>query len=170
MFQKPQWIYKLVVASLILVSSACSLLETKKMPEVPQREKVFFAPYEDVERAVKQAMIRYPAKVDNPDAGIFETDWVKDDLRFRPAQMRDDFSDGLQYRLLVRMVKGKAKKPGVKVTVRKEIVLNRDFFANPEPQASDGIEEDVILYRVARELSVEKALKRFQEKQNKSTN
>jgi hypothetical protein len=170
MFLRPQLISRIFLASLLLTSTGCSLLETKKMPEVPQREKVFFAPYEEVERAVKQAMIRYPAKVDNPDAGIFETDWVKDDLRFKPAQMRGEFSEGVQYRLLVRMIKGKAKKPGIKVVVRKETVLNRDFFANSEPQPSDGIEEDVILYRVARELSVEKALKRFQEKQNKTTN
>jgi hypothetical protein len=56
------------------------------------------------------------------------------------------------------------------VTIRKEIVLNRDFFAQPESKPSDGMEEDIILYRVARELSIDKALKRFQEKQNKSAN
>src|SRR4051812_32879180 len=121
MFQKQQWIYKAVLALALTGLTGCSLFETRKAPEVPSREKVFFGSYEDVERAVKQAMIRYPAKIDNPDAGIFETDWVKDEIRFRPAQMRGDYSEGFQYRLIVRMVKGKAKKPGIKVTIRKEI-------------------------------------------------
>src|SRR4051812_10320743 len=123
MFQRRQLISKTLIASFAIALSSCALFESKKAPDVPFREKVFFSPYEDVERAIKQAMIRYPAKIDNPDAGIYETDWVKDDMRFKPAQMRDEYSDGYQYRLLVRMVKGKSKKPGTKVTIRKEAVL-----------------------------------------------
>ena len=176
MFLKPQLISKTHRLSLIGVValslsgslSGCALFGDKKAPNVPMREKVFNVPYEDVERAVKQAMIRYPAKVDNPDAGIYETDWVKDETRFRPAHMKSDYSEGFQYRILVRMVRGKTKGAATKVTISKQAVLNRDFFAEPEPRPSDGLEEDVILYRIGRELQIERALKKFQEKQNKA--
>jgi hypothetical protein len=170
MLPKRPLIYKsaLIICAALCVSG-CALFGEKKAPAVLKREKVFNAPYEDVERAIKQSMIKYPAKVDNPDAGIYETDWVKDVTRFRPAQMRDDFPDGFQYRLLVRMAKGRTTKSATKVIISKEAVLNRDFFAEPEPVPSDGTEEDVILYRVGRELAIERAIKKFQEKQNKSS-
>jgi hypothetical protein len=126
---------------------------------------VYFAPYEDVERAVKQAMTQYPQKIDNPDAGIYETDWIKGDARFNPPHQAPSYPDGFRYRLLVRIVKGKSEaKPAIKVIISKTGELQRDFFAAPEPIPSDGLEEMVVLYRIQRELALEKAIRRSQER------
>jgi hypothetical protein len=131
--------------------------------------RVYYAKYEEVEAALKQAMIRYPQRVDNTDAGIFETDYVKGEARFKSPQATDDFSSGYRYRVLIRMVRGRStEKPAIRVLVTKQIELARDFFANPEQQGSDGLEESVILYRIGRELSIARAITKNVERANKS--
>jgi hypothetical protein len=130
--------------------------------------KVFFAKYEDVEAALKLAMLRYPSRVDNTEAGIFETDYVKGDARFRPPHKNADYSSGYHYRILLNLVKGKTQaKNAVQVVVVKKIEVQRDFFAQPVVLPSDGLEESVILYRIGRELTIMKAIQKAQEKQNK---
>lgn len=145
----------------------CAIFGAKKPPTVLSRQRVYFAPVADIERAMKQAMVKYPQRVDDPEAGIYETDWIKGDVRFKPAHQPVTYPDGYRYRLVVRLVKGKSTaKPAVKVVVSKQIELQRDFFSEPEAVPSDGLEETLVLYRIQRELSIEKAIKRAQEKSN----
>lgn len=163
----PQTILKLALLVSIASSPGCALFGDKKSKPVLSRHRVYFAPVTDVERAMKQSMIRYPQRVDNPEAGIFETDWIKGEQRFQAAHQNVEYSDGYRYRLLVRLIKGKSTaKPAVKVIVSKNIELQRDFFSEPEPVPSDGLEETIILYRIQRELALERAIRRAQEKAN----
>jgi hypothetical protein len=130
--------------------------------------KVFFAKYEDVEAALKLAMLKYPQRVDNTEAGIFETDFVKGEARFRPPHKVAEYSSGYRYRVLIRLVKGKSEaRPAVKVVVVKQIEIASDFFVEPAVQPSDGLEESVIIYRIGRELTINKSLQKAVEKQNK---
>lgn len=130
--------------------------------------QVFFAKYDSVEAALKQAMIRYPQRVDNTEAGIFETDYVRGDSRFQPAHSDQEYSSGYRYRLLVRMVRGKAgNRNAVNVQIIKKIELARDFFSEPEPLASDGLEERAILYRINRELVIGRGIQKAIEKANR---
>ncbi len=130
-------------------------------------ERVFFASYEEVERALKQAMIKYPQRVDNTEAGIFETDYIKGEQRFKPANLKVHYSNGYIYRILLRLVRGRTDdKNAVKVVVTKQIELKRDFFADSETIASDGLEELVILYRIQREIAIDRAVRKSQEKTN----
>ncbi len=130
--------------------------------------KVFFAKYEEVESALKLAMLKYPQRVDNTEAGIFETDYVKGDLRFKAPQDSTEYSSGYRYRILMRLVRGKTEaRQAVKVVVLKQIEMAADFFADPDNKQSDGIEEEVILYRIGRELTISRALQKATEKQNK---
>lgn len=132
--------------------------------------RVYNAKYEEVEAAIKQAMIKYPQRVDNTEDGIFETDFVKGEARFRPPQMTEAFSPGYRYRILIRLVKGKATAAvqAVKVLVTKQIEIARDFFAEPQPVASDGLEENVVLYRIGREITLARALVKANEKANQA--
>ena len=59
-------------------------------------------------------------------------------------------------------------KEAVKVTVAKDVELKTDFFSDPKRLESDGLEEKVILYRIEKEISVERALQRAQKKLNKN--
>jgi hypothetical protein len=133
---------------------------------------VFAGKYEEVETALKQAMIKYPQRVDNTEAGIFETDYVKGEARFKgPHQANVIYSSGYRYRLIVRLVRGKKEgRQAVKVVVLKEAELVRDFFSPPDPQPSDGLEERVILYRVRRELEIARGLQRANQRANQKSN
>ena len=156
----------LTLTGLARCSTASSKLEAKYKVGVPV-SRVFYAKYDEVETALKQAMIRYPQRIDNSDAGIFETDYLKGEARFRPPQAEKDYSSGYKYRILIRVVRGKSDlKPGVagtKVQVLKQAELARDFFSAPEPQPSDGLEEEAILYRIGRELNIAKAIQKSSE-------
>jgi len=173
----PLWISKnrtrniLILAAIFLVGSGCQTaterLDQKLKVGVPVTQ-VFFAKYEEVEAALKLAMLKYPQRVDNTEAGIFETDFVKSDGRFKPPHKQIEYSSGYRYRVLIRLVRGKTEaKPAVKVVVLKQIEMVPDFFSQPETLPSDGLEESVILYRIGRELTINKALQRALEKQNK---
>ena len=130
--------------------------------------RVFYAKYEEVEGAIKQAMIKYPPRVDNTEEGIFETDYVKGDQRFKPPHENTEFSPGYRYRILVRLVRGKTEdKPAVKVLVTKQIEMAKDFFAEPRMLTSDGLEENVVLYRIGRELTLARAILKANEKANR---
>lgn len=130
--------------------------------------RVYNAKYEEVEGAIKQAMIRYPQRVDNTEAGIFETDIVKGESRFKSPGKSNDESAGNRYRVLIRLVRGKNdEKPAVKVIVTKQAEIARDFFAGAEPVPSDGLEETTILYRIGREIVLARAILKSTERENK---
>ena len=153
-----------VTASLLLscalsgCMTASSRIAAKNKVGVPTA-KVFYAKYDEVESALKQAMIKYPQRVDNSDAGIFETDYLKGDARFKPAHNPDiQYSNGYRYKIVIRVVKGHSERPATKVQVTKVAEVVRDFFSMPEAHTSDGLEESAILYRIAREITIARAL------------
>lgn len=130
--------------------------------------RVFYANYEDVEVALKQSMIRYPQKVDNTEAGIFETDFIRGEARFKPPHKTVTYSPGYRYRLLVRLVRGRAEeRPAIKVQITKKVEVIRDFFSDADSLKSDGLEEQVILYRIGRELQLARAISKANDKANK---
>lgn len=155
---------------LVTMTSGC-VTATEKL-EARQSDgpysRVFYANYEDVEIALKQSMIRYPQKIDNTDAGIFETDYIKGDARFRPPHKQTVFSPGYRYRILVRLVRGRTdERPAIKVQITKKPEVVRDFFSDADSMKSDGLEEQVILYRIGRELQLARAIAKANEKANK---
>ena len=156
----------LVVTMMTGCQTATSKLAAKEKVNQPLSD-IFDAKYEDVEMALKQALVLYPTRVDNTEAGIYETDFVKGAARFQaPNKSKDDFPSGFRYRILARLVRG-ANKNGhtaVKVVILKQAELARDFFATAEPLPSDGLEERVILYRIRRVLQIERAAKRAAKK------
>jgi hypothetical protein len=151
-------------------STATDKAESRLKVGEPVSES-FVATYEDVEAALKQAMIKYPQRIDNTEAGVFETDFVKGEARFKPAHETQALSNGYRYRLILRLIRGKKDdKAAVKISVTKQIQLVRDFFAEPDTVTSDGLEEHAILYRIGRELSIAKALARANSKSQPESN
>ena len=58
------------------------------------------------------------------------------------------------------------RKAATKVTLTKDVTLQSDFFSDPKFLPSDGLEEKTILYRIGREIQIERALAKAQKKQN----
>lgn len=154
---------------LLVLVSGCALF---KQPEYPTesygpKESVFYAEYDQVWRATLLALQRYPITVNNMDIGVIETDAVRGENIWSPPHKPITRRGGLAYVLSLRVIKGKVQgKSAIKVAVSKNIEIQRDFFADKEKQASDGLEEKTILYRIGRELQIDRALNRFQNQQN----
>ncbi len=128
-------------------------------------EEVFYAEPDAVDRAISQVMVKYPQKIANLEAGVLETDYIKGDARFQPPHKTVTFGSGYRYRIFIRTVKGKTNgKPAIKVQVLKKVEQQRDFFADPEDLKSDLLEEKAILYRIGREIKIDKALNRLSQK------
>lgn len=124
-------------------------------------QQEFLSSYESVWRAA-QISVRYPISLNNMDTGQLETDWIRALEGFASPDQKKSPSSGIRYKLILTLVRGKKNnRPSVRVTLRKLLERQRDFFAEPEQLVTDGLEEKVILYRMERELIIQEALKKI---------
>jgi hypothetical protein len=122
--------------------------------------KVFPYTYEEVWRAA-QLSVKYPIAVNNMDNGVLETDWVKAIDGFSSPIATKAPTAGNRYKIILNMVKGKMdSRAGVRVTIRKKIEKQSDFFSDVESLNSDGLEEEIILYRIEREIVIDDAIRK----------
>lgn len=154
--------------------SACSLfgVENEEPKDSGPQTQVFEGEYDKVWRAAQLALARYPIKINNMDAGHLETDYIKREKIWIPPYHKKPPAAGERHQIVLRMVKGISEnnKDAVKVTVTKSVEILSDFFSGARKQPSDGMEERTILYRIDRELKVERALLKANDKdQKKST-
>ena len=164
-------IFNFILALCFLSASACALFEERGGPATyyGPREQVYVANFEEVWRSVNLVVQPYPLRVSNMDQGMLETDMIRGNRVWSPPFKPDSATNGETYRLTVRVIKGALEdKSATKVTIVKESNLQRDFFSDPRPLPSDGMEEKSILYRIAREIQIERALAKAQKKQNQS--
>jgi hypothetical protein len=153
--------------TLILFLSACASNELRYDGYSPIN-KVFNDEFEVVWRASQIALQKYPMKINNIDKGELETDWIKGYEFWNPPYETPIKERGMQYKLSLKTVKGRIKKePAIKVSLQKIIEKKRDFFAETEKLPSDSLEEKSILYRIEREIQIDRALQLAQEKENK---
>ena len=146
--------------------SACALFEDRKGPEsfIGPREEVLFADFEEVWRATNIALQSYPLRLSNMDEGLVETDDVKGYRAWR-APFPQSKPSGMNYRISIRVVRGTSEsKVATKVIILKDARIQRDFFSNTRQIPSDGLEEKALLYRIKREIQIERALSAAQKR------
>jgi hypothetical protein len=158
-----QWIYSFILVSML---SGCALFEERSGPATMfgPREQVYYATYEEVWRAVNFVLQPYPLRISNMDQGTLETDMIRGYRVWSPPYKSESSASAEAYRLTIRVIKGAplAGKPATKVTIVKEVQLQRDFFSDPQALPSDGLEEKSVLYRIGREIQIERAIARAQ--------
>jgi hypothetical protein len=127
---------------------------------------IFYGEYDNVWRSIQLAVRKYPVHLNNIESGLLETDYIKNDKIFAdPNESRNKI--GLRYRIAIRAVKGKmGNRSVVKVICTKTPEVQRDFFTGYQPLASDGLEEDLILYRIGRYLEMDRILSRANSEKN----
>ncbi|KYG67873.1 hypothetical protein AZI87_00940 [Bdellovibrio bacteriovorus] len=158
---------KILVLLVILTGCTlfgCSLFDKK--PSAHQRmgqinkQKVFYASYDSVWRAA-HAVLKYPIAQENQDTGVIETEYIKGLDGWLPPNEQRPPSSGIRYKLIMTFAKGTTQgRESTRVTIDKRMEILRDFFSEPEPMESDGLEEKIIFYRIERELVINEALKR----------
>lgn len=151
---------------LIALTSACASTEHRYDGFSPITQ-VYNDDFEAVWRAAQIAMQEYPMRINNIDKGILETDWIKGFESWKPPYNPPISYVGARYKLILRAIKGRIKgEEAIKVSLQKTIEKKRDFFADIEKPASDAMEEKKILYRIEREVQIDRALQMAQEQMN----
>lgn len=158
---------KLLLGLVILTGCTlfgCSLFDKKpsahaRMAQI-NKQKVYFANYDQVWRAA-HAVLKYPIAQENQDTGIIETEYIKGLDGWLPPNEQRPPSSGIRYKLILTFAKGKTEgRESTRVTIDKKMEILRDFFSEPEPIESDGLEEKILFYRIEREIIINEALKR----------
>lgn len=169
MFRARAWICSL---TLLVLCSSCSYLQKKSYDAEEQevlgpKSAVIEGSYDRVWRATQKAMAYYPIRINNVDTGIVETEVIKGLQVWNPPHRPPTRQPGLRYYLKIALIKGvQGQNPATEVSVEKIVTIERNFFSGEERLPSDGLEEESILYRIQRELIMEKSLDRAYE-QNK---
>ena len=134
-------------------------------PSFKARSEFFNSDYDKIWRAVQRAISAYPLKVNNMDKGILETTTIEgESLYSKPHRKRTSKTSAIKYSLKFNLVKGNmGDKSAVKVIIKKTKFHTSNFFSGKKELASDGLEEQAILYRIKRELQVEQILERVAE-------
>lgn len=149
----------------VLLFTGCSLFV--EQPDLPTnfdpKMKIFVASYDDTWRAVQITLQSYPIRINNYETGSIETE-VLDSLKSWVPPHRKALPIGRSTRLRVKVLKGKVKgREASQVSIFKETRNQANFFSDPTPLPSDGLEEALLLYRVGREILIERKLKQSQE-------
>jgi outer membrane lipopolysaccharide assembly protein LptE/RlpB len=140
--------------------TACST--TPDPPESLDYSRTFRVPYETLWRATQQALLNYPMNINNMDTGHLQTLYITGKHRFQPPHKKDEtLPSGYQYRLNVNIIKGEKAS---RLVILKEVRLQKDFFSDPQELVSDGFEEKALIYRIKREIIIEKILKKQMDK------
>jgi hypothetical protein len=150
---------------------ACALFEERTGPTAyyGPREQVYYATFEEVWRATNLVLQPYPLRVSNMDQGTLETDVIRGYKVWGPPFKTDVGRSGESYHLTLHVVKGALdKRQATKVTLLKDGEVQADFFSEPRALPSDGMEEVSILYRIGREIQLERALSKAQKRHNQT--
>lgn len=143
----------------------CGCSTKSKNDNIFDYSRTFKASYEDIWRATQQALLDYPMNINNMDTGQLQTLFITGKYRYKaPHLAKKNYPSGYQYRLNINIIKGKEKS---RVSIVKEARLQKDFFSEPQELVSDGFEEKMILYRIRREIQIEKMIKKQQKKGKK---
>lgn len=153
-------------------ASGCALFGDNSHPQVTGPvERVYQGSQEDVWRAVMLALQSpkaYPLRLSDIDSGTIETEPLKGASGWQSPFSQEPLSSGYSYRLLIQVIKGELKgRLAYKVSIRKVAQIQRDFIAEAEPIASNGYEEQALLYRIGRELTIDRAIRRAHARESK---
>ncbi len=166
------WIFRSCGILVFCSLSACALFEERRGPEASYgpRERVYSANFDEVWRAVNIVLQPYPLRISNMDQGILETDTIRGYRIFTPVYKSVNSNSSDTYRISIKVIKGSLEsRSATKVNLIKDTQSQSDFFSDPKPVKSDGLEENAILYRIGREVQIERALVRVNQKQNNAT-
>lgn len=160
----PTYRATLLISSLLFYSG-CALLDTPDKTaahdiEVPASQ-IFQASYDEVWRATQKTLVKFPIVVNNIEQGLIETEPLQLDLIWpRPYPINNKRQLG-KYTLHVNVVKGRINgEDAIRVILLKKVKVERDFFSEVKQLSSDGYEENIILYRIQREINLERSVKR----------
>ncbi len=117
-------------------------------------------------QAVLDALKAVPIEVSNRDGGYLQTKWVENASSRSLTDFygeTDSFAKA-QYRFKVTLVKGLYQgRSTIKISVQKDSIVQRDALEGWRPVETDTIEENTLLYRIGRIITIRTKLNRIEE-------
>ncbi len=150
-----------LIAALFFTLWGCSLSSTKKTPQRKQHTIYLNSKFEHVWRAAQISLSKYPLATNNLDKGLLKTQMISSYDIWKPAHVSVNNYGGKSYTIKIKILRGRYNgKKITKVIVKKSLQRRKDFFSGEESLMSDGLEEQKILYRIKRELIIERIIER----------
>lgn len=130
-------------------------------------EKIYLSSFDNSWAAVLEALKSYYLDVTNRDAGIIQTRWMDntsdrvfvDEYGSAKANLKAQF----RFKVLVSQGFFDGKR-SVRVTVRKEQLVQTDVLDGWRPVESDSIDENTLLYRIGRLIQMRAKLEEIETK------
>lgn len=156
-----------------LVFLLCSCTSYKNFQYITEEyeipSKVFKATYDEAWQAVIQVMHKFDLALENPEAGVLKSRWIDNtrELNFAESFGKKDAVKSSKFMLLINVAKGfRGIREVTKITVHKRQLVEHDFLQGWKEVPTDGIQEQTILYRIARVIEIDKKLKIIEKAKN----
>ena len=142
--------FSLLIPTLL---SGCQLLNLTTSPSFLPKEYTFPAPNEATWAAIQKTVEDYPVKYANYETGRFQSQEIPVEKIWKNPTGKANLNDS--YTLTIQLIVSKDNK-FTKVTILKKIHRDRGLGYKVIPVPSDGLEEEVLFYRIGRELYLAK--------------
>ena len=150
---------------LIVVLAPCCATLDPTTNIIHPISQVFKSDYQKTWRAIMLALEEYPIEVEDNEKGYLRTENIPIETIWKFPLERKEALVSAKYSLHIKLIKGKIKShPVVKVHILKKIFIQRGFISSPERVPSNGLEEKAILYRILREINIERAITNYHQK------
>jgi|GEM_PF-2245964 len=117
--------------------------------------KVFPVSYDKVWKSTLIAVTKYPLEKNDKTSGEIATSSIESGEVFKVYQQKPKNNEF--YTLQISLEKRTLKGQNVTlVTVEKKPLVKGDFMRKDRSLESDGLEENVLLYRIKREISIDR--------------
>lgn len=152
---------KYILLSILLIFVGCTSIKAPEQEILSPVSRLFYADYNTVWKAMVLALEKYPIAAENKEKGFIKTAEIKGESLWQlPFQIKT--LPRLKYTLHIQFIKGMRKKQAiVQVSVLKQITSQKGFIHNPERIPSTGLEEKNILYRIFREININRSIERY---------
>ena len=144
---------KVLTAFFFLISTSCMHME-----EEAADTEVFTASRSKVWEALIQVFTPYKLEISDEERGLIKTKLILGSNVWTPAHDEDKDISGVNYYITAKLV---YDKPHATVTITKKMKQKKGFLFDSKTIPSDLMEEQLLLYRLGRELRIKKLIKKY---------
>jgi hypothetical protein len=133
--------------------------------EFQMPSQIVDASYDQTWKAVLASVRGFDLSLQSNESGVIKTRWMDNTKEYNFA---DSFGPGeavkgAQFRLVINVSKGiRSGREMSKVTIYRRQLMEQDFLQGWKEVPTDGIQERVLLYRIARLVAIDKEIKRIE--------
>jgi hypothetical protein len=148
----------LLCGAFLFLASCVSSSPPQRPLDLPY-SYIFEGGFDDAWRAATAVLESYSIISANKDAGELQTDW--ETQRFNPTlydnpEIQPQLEE-VRSRLKLKLSKARTNDTGkraVRVQINKELEIFTNFYSDWERSPTDGLEEQVVLYRIYQNLKI----------------